>query len=81
MNESLEQKIALLPEHPGVYKMFDAGGEVIYVGKAINLKNRVRQYFRSQNGMQPKVVAMVSHTSISPIYGSICGRISPHSPW
>ena len=61
MNESLEQKIALLPEHPGVYKMFDAGGEVIYVGKAINLKNRVRQYFRSQNGMQPKVVAMVSH--------------------
>ena len=38
-------KIKLLPEKPGVYKMLDADGNVIYVGKAKILKNRVRQYF------------------------------------
>ena len=40
MNQTLQDKIALLPEKPGVYKMFDANGEVIYVGKAKILKNR-----------------------------------------
>lgn len=61
MNQTLQDKIALLPEKPGVYKMFDANGEVIYVGKAKILKNRVRQYFQANKNHTPKVLAMVSH--------------------
>ena len=61
MNQTLQDKIALLPEKPGVYKMLDASGEVIYVGKAKILKNRVRQYFQASKNHSPKVLAMVSH--------------------
>ncbi len=61
MNTILEDKIALLPEKPGVYKMLDESGTVIYVGKAKVLKNRVRQYFQSTKNHSPKVRAMVSH--------------------
>ena len=61
MNTTLEDKIALLPEKPGVYKMLDSSGTVIYVGKAKILKNRVRQYFQSSKNHSPKVRAMVSH--------------------
>ncbi len=59
MNEVLQAKIKLLPENSGVYRMYDARGEIIYVGKAVNLKNRVSQYFHKQT--HPKVAAMVSH--------------------
>ncbi len=59
MNEIIEEKLKLLPSSPGVYKMFNAVGEVIYVGKAISLKNRVRQYFQSSKNHPPKVAAMV----------------------
>ena len=61
MNTILEDKIALLPEKPGVYKMLDDTGTVIYVGKAKILKNRVRQYFQASKNQSPKVRAMVSH--------------------
>lgn len=61
MNTVLDDKIALLPEKPGVYKMLDDTGTVIYVGKAKILKNRVRQYFQSSKNHSPKVRAMVSH--------------------
>ncbi len=61
MNTILEDKIALLPDKPGVYKMLDSAGTVIYVGKAKILKNRVRQYFQSSKNHSPKVRAMVSH--------------------
>ena len=61
MNTNLLDKIALLPDKPGVYKMYDETGTVIYVGKAKNLKNRVRQYFHSSKNHSPKVLAMVSH--------------------
>ena len=61
MKEKLENLIATLPDHPGVYLMKDAEGTVIYVGKAISLKNRVRQYFRGRHPGQPKVDAMVEH--------------------
>ncbi len=55
---TLADKLKLLPENPGVYVMLDADGKIIYVGKAKNLKNRVRQYFT--NGMKTeKVAAMV----------------------
>ncbi len=59
-SEELELKIAMLPESPGCYLMKDQQGEIIYVGKAINLKNRVRSYFRGQDHT-PKVAAMIAH--------------------
>ncbi|MBQ7866341.1 MAG: excinuclease ABC subunit UvrC [Clostridia bacterium] len=58
--ETLETKIAKLPESPGCYLMKDAKGTIIYVGKAVNLKNRVRSYFRDTYHT-PKVAAMISH--------------------
>ena len=61
MNQTLQDKIALLPEKPGVYKMLDENGTVIYVGKAKILKNRVRQYFQASKNHTPKVLAIVSH--------------------
>ncbi|HEY0840100.1 MAG TPA: GIY-YIG nuclease family protein, partial [Vulgatibacter sp.] len=45
MNEALRQKLDDLPVSPGVYLMKDRQGEIIYVGKAVNLRNRVRSYF------------------------------------
>lgn len=53
----LEEKLARLPDHPGVYLMRDAQGKIIYVGKAASLKNRVRSYFHGQH--PPRVEAMV----------------------
>lgn len=60
MNDMIAEKLKLLPDEPGVYKMYDGSGEIIYVGKAVNLKNRVRQYFQ-HTPKPPKVEAMVSH--------------------
>lgn len=61
MNE-LYDKLKLLPENPGVYVMLDKFGQIIYVGKAKNLKNRVRQYFHSSSKTE-KVMAMVSNVA------------------
>ncbi|MDD3919797.1 MAG: excinuclease ABC subunit UvrC [Eubacteriales bacterium] len=61
MNDIIAEKLKLLPSAPGVYKMFNTNGEVIYVGKAVSLKNRVRQYFQSSKAHTAKVAAMVSH--------------------
>lgn len=61
MNEKIKDKLKILPDAPGVYKMFNDRGEIIYVGKAVNLKNRVRQYFNSSKNQLPKVRAMVAH--------------------
>lgn len=58
-SERIESILSTLPDHPGVYIMHDAEGTVIYVGKAISLKNRVRQYFRSHKNHSAKVIAMV----------------------
>ncbi|MCM0583197.1 excinuclease ABC subunit UvrC [Weissella diestrammenae] len=48
-SEHIEQKLALLPALPGSYQMKDLNGKIIYVGKAKNLKNRVRSYFKSEH--------------------------------
>jgi excinuclease ABC subunit C len=48
IKNNLQNKLDNLPSSPGVYQFRDSGGKVIYVGKAKNLKNRVRQYFRSK---------------------------------
>ena len=59
MNQTIQQKLALLPDRPGVYLMRNAEGQIIYVGKARVLKNRVRQYFHL-SGLKPvKVRNMV----------------------
>ena len=55
------ENLKKLPDSPGVYIHKDRLGEVIYVGKAVSLRNRVRQYFQSQKNMDSKVSAMVSH--------------------
>ena len=61
LTETVEEKLSLLPESPGVYLMKNDQGRIIYVGKAVVLKNRVRQYFQSNKNHSPKVRAMVSH--------------------
>ena len=61
MNQIIADKLKLLPDTPGVYKMLDGTGRFIYVGKAISLKNRVSQYFQVNKDHTPKVRAMVSH--------------------
>jgi len=55
----LEEKLSNLPTSPGVYIMKDENGNVIYVGKAVNLRNRVRQYFQNSSDMPPKTRLMV----------------------
>ncbi len=61
MTDIVAEKLKLLPDKPGVYIMKNTEGRIIYVGKAIVLKNRVRQYFQSNKNHSPKVRAMVSH--------------------
>ncbi len=58
-SEKIKNALAVLPDKPGVYLMHDANGKVIYVGKAVVLKNRVRSYFRNLASHTPKVKAMV----------------------
>lgn len=60
MNKKLEAKLKTLPSSPGVYFHKSADGEIIYVGKAAVLKNRVRQYFQSQRDMDIKTLALVA---------------------
>ncbi len=57
----LKEHLKILPDKPGVYIMKNSDDEVIYVGKAISLKNRVRQYFQSSKNHSSKVRAMVSN--------------------
>lgn len=58
-----EQQLKILPDKPGVYLMKNSLGEVIYVGKAKVLKNRVRQYFQKSKNHSEKVRTMVKHIS------------------
>lgn len=57
---NIEEELKKLPSQPGVYIMHDARDEIIYVGKAISLKNRVRQYFQSSRNKTAKIEQMVS---------------------
>ncbi|NMB33518.1 MAG: excinuclease ABC subunit UvrC [Clostridium sp.] len=55
----IQEELKKMPDNPGVYIMKDKKGEIIYIGKAVVLKNRVRQYFQSLKNQTPKVKAMV----------------------
>ncbi len=59
----IEEELKKLPARPGVYIMHDARDEIIYVGKAISLKNRVRQYFQTSRNKGPKIEQMVQRIS------------------
>ena len=58
---ALDEKLATLPAMPGIYQFRNAAGKIIYVGKAKNLRNRVRSYFRSQQQLYGKTLVLVSH--------------------
>ncbi len=59
----IQEELKKLPDKPGVYIMKDDNGTIIYVGKAVVLKNRVRQYFQTSANHSPKVTAMVAKIS------------------
>lgn len=59
-SEQIKQELDKLPKSPGVYLMHDSKGGVIYVGKAVNLRNRVRSYFRISTKKTLKIQKMVS---------------------
>lgn len=56
----ISDKLKLIPDLPGVYLMKDGDGQVIYVGKAISLRNRARSYFQSPTNLPPKTQALVA---------------------
>lgn len=58
---NLDVRLDLIPEEPGVYLMKDEAGQVIYVGKAVNLPRRLRSYFTDKPQGNAKVLAMISH--------------------
>ena len=57
----IEEELKKLPAKPGVYLMHDEQDKIIYVGKAISLKNRVRQYFQDSRNKGVKIEQMVTH--------------------
>ncbi len=61
--EELRKKAVALPEKPGVYIMKNEASEIIYIGKAKNLKNRVSQYFASRSNHSVKVMRMVENVA------------------
>lgn len=63
INTLIRAKVDALPDSPGVYRWKDKDGRVIYVGKAVNLKNRVRSYVREDKNRSPKVAAMIRHAA------------------
>ena len=58
---NIEEELKKLPAKPGVYLMHDEKDQIIYVGKAISLKNRVRQYFQASRNKGAKIEQMVTH--------------------
>jgi excinuclease ABC subunit C len=59
-NFNIKEELQKLPTQPGVYIMHDASDEILYVGKAVNLHNRVRSYFKENIGRGPQIDKMVS---------------------
>ncbi len=55
----VREKVKLLPRQPGVYQFLDAEGNIVYIGKAIDLRSRVGSYFGSSTGMSGKTLRLV----------------------
>ena len=58
--KNVQQKLKQLPASPGCYQMHNDKGDVIYVGKALSLRNRVRSYFHAGAKHSPKTEALVA---------------------
>lgn len=61
--QALQAQVQALPENPGVYMLRDGKGDVLYVGKAARLKDRIRSYFGAPAGLAPKTRYLVSHVA------------------
>lgn len=59
-NLSPEQQLKSIPEEPGVYRFYDKRGKLLYIGKAVNLQNRVRSYFSASRGHSYRIATMSS---------------------
>ncbi len=57
----IQEELKKLPDHPGVYLMRDESDAILYIGKAVSLRNRVRQYFQFSRNKGPKIESMVKH--------------------
>ena len=83
----IEEELKKLPGKPGVYIMHGEKDEIIYVGKAVSLKNRVRQYFQSSRDKTAKIKQMVSKIARVLLQGlmihdlSILSQIRNWKPW
>ena len=60
----IKENLRMLPDKPGVYLYKDKFGEIIYVGKALSLRKRVRQYFQSPENLPAKVRALVDNIDV-----------------
>jgi len=85
----IREKLDLLPTRPGVYIYRDARGTIIYVGKAVNLRNRVRSYFHASAELTPKTLRLVSEIADLEIWPTDteleallleCNLIKKHKP-
>ena len=63
MNDLIKEKLKITPQDPGVYQFFNAEQKVIYIGKAKNLRNRVRSYFQESKNQSPKNMVMIRNIS------------------
>ncbi|MCL6594054.1 MAG: GIY-YIG nuclease family protein, partial [Alicyclobacillus sp.] len=87
MNDTLRAKLALLPAKPGVYLMKDESGQVLYVGKAKVLKNRVRSYFTGSHDRKTQALVtriadfeyIVTDTVVEALLLE-CNFIKQHTP-
>ena len=61
IQESIKTKLLQLPRNPGVYTFYNNENQIIYIGKAKNLKNRVRSYFQNKASLSPKNTTMLRH--------------------
>ncbi len=61
IQESIKNKLLHLPKNPGVYTFYNNNNEIIYIGKAKNLKNRVKSYFQNKSSLSPKNATMLKH--------------------
>ena len=61
MNQIVQDKLKQVPTDPGVYQFLNSAQKIIYIGKAKNLRNRVRSYFQKSKHQSPKNVTMVRH--------------------